>query len=167
MELLPHPSYPDVFFRTTDGTTNKDVPNLAPAYTSSVAPGILYKAGEKFDPGTFSSELVVGQTDVDNLRTKILDAGKFAQSVVGVFHPNTSLVLGDEVVTDMLVDFSKAKLTATGVGAKPSASKRRPRTAPCPRRARAFSPSASRATASRSKAPSTPAASKRPGLPAS
>jgi pimeloyl-ACP methyl ester carboxylesterase len=125
VELLPHASYPDIFFKTTDGTTNRDVPNLFPAYASSIAPGFLYKKGEKFDPGVLSSELQIEQNDVDNLRQKILDAGKFAQTIVGVAHPNTALILGDLLVTDMMVDFSRAKLTATGAGAEAIAIKQK------------------------------------------
>jgi pimeloyl-ACP methyl ester carboxylesterase len=123
VELLPHNSYPEVFF-TGDSGTNRDVADVYEMYASDPAPGILFKEGEKVDPGIFSPELTVTAADVTNLIETIRSAGKFAASVRGRAHPKTFLVFGDGVLTDMLVDFKKGTLSSSGVGAESIAVKR-------------------------------------------
>jgi hypothetical protein len=123
IELLPHNSYPEVFF-TGDSGTNRDVPDVFEMYASNPAPGILFKEGETFDPGSFTLELEVTAQDVTNLTETIRSAGKFAASVQGRAHPKTFLLFGDNVRTDMLVDFKRGSLSSDGVGAEPIGVKR-------------------------------------------
>lgn len=120
VELLPHNSYPDVFF-TGDSGTNRDVTDVFGMYASNQAPGVLFKEGETFGLAGLDQ---ISAADVTNLVETIRSAGKFAASIRRRFHPKTFLVFGDGVRTDMLVDFKKGTLTSNGVGAESIAVKR-------------------------------------------
>jgi pimeloyl-ACP methyl ester carboxylesterase len=119
VELLPHNSYPEVFFRMAGGTVSRDIPDLFSVYANNPAPpGIVFTEGEEFDAGFFSAEIEITAEDVTNLREAIRSAGRFTDGIRGRFHPKTYLVFGDGVQTDMEVDFAKASLTPTGAGAE-------------------------------------------------
>jgi pimeloyl-ACP methyl ester carboxylesterase len=101
-ELLPHDSYPDTFLRMARDLTNKFFPDIFDAYSKSEPPGIVPA------PGPPSPRVSPVQRAAPLLRKRLKEAGEFTRSIAGVVHPNTLLLIGDQLSTDVEFDWTKA-----------------------------------------------------------
>lgn len=98
MELLPHDSYPDVFFTTETGDTNHAFESLFEVYMRDVPPGII-------PPAASSTPLPVIMRFIPELRERLVEASAFTKSIAGCAHPNTVVLLGDSLLTDVAYDW--------------------------------------------------------------
>lgn len=97
IELLPHDSYPEVFFTAPDGRTDRDFPDLFATYEQEKPPGIIPEGASGLDT-------IIIITQIQN---RLRKAKKLARLVAGVQHPNTALLLGDGMPTDAEFDWRK------------------------------------------------------------
>ncbi len=103
-ELLPHQSFPDVFV-SFDGSTNLTVGNVYNDIflTTQTRGGCLPEEGDV--TGEFVvQKITVSAADITALRTRITEARKFSESVAGVVHPRTFLIVGTGHQTDIGID---------------------------------------------------------------
>lgn len=99
IELLPHDSYPDVFFTAPDGRTNRDFTDIFKTYELEKPPGIIPE-----DASGLDTIIIITQ-----IQNRLRKAKKFSRLVAGIQHPNTALLLGDGLATDMVFDWRKGK----------------------------------------------------------
>jgi pimeloyl-ACP methyl ester carboxylesterase len=92
MELLPHNSYPDAVIIDRSGKTNKDEPDIYAMYERDRPPGLMQAKNKH----------------AAELRARLGEARDFTGLIAGVFHPRTSILLGNETLTDMGYDFRKS-----------------------------------------------------------
>lgn len=104
-ELLPHATYPDVFV-TQDGRDNRSVGNLfADIYLHPrTQGGVLPTANETSDEFAGTVTVTVETRDIENLRQRMNEARRFSESVAGVVHPKTFLLVGTGHQTDVSLD---------------------------------------------------------------
>lgn len=106
IELLPHDSYPEVFFTAPDGRTNRDFPDIFKAYEIEKPPGIIPEGASGLD-------LIILITQIQN---RLRQAKKLTRLIAKVQHPDTALLLGDGLSTDAAFDWRKVKDDDTTLG---------------------------------------------------
>jgi hypothetical protein len=119
-ELLPSNSYPDPFFQIGAGITNKFV-DVYQEYPKQAAPGIIPNVGDS-EGAVLTNTFSAG--DVASLRARIAEAATVSASIATVFHPNTFVLFGDQLSTDILFDFNRGDAQLNGTDKDPRALRR-------------------------------------------
>ena len=124
IELLPHDSYPQAFVTVVGDRTNLDMPDIWREYMQDDAPGIVPHVPVTLPPTPAPPVLRFARA----VRSRLAEARTFAASVAGVAHPNTCLLIGDGLETDVAFDWRAPSLgqrihrALVGDGTVPTAS---------------------------------------------
>jgi len=100
VQLLPNNSYNGLFLTLADGSNNNTITNIYQVYAQNSPPGLVPNVGESSTGNIWQAQ------DSVNLRQRIATADAFHTRISGVFHPNTFLLLGDQLITDVEFDWT-------------------------------------------------------------